>query len=142
LGAQLDPYVLGPLGLDSVSMAALQARALLDSGRFTERDFAAVAARHPKKDPNALLKEPYLLSPLRAHDLPPVTDCAAAVVLAVGDLARKVSKKPAWIRGIDQRLEAHSLGARDLAQSPSTVLAAKNAGVGKGKVDVAEIHAP
>jgi acetyl-CoA acetyltransferase len=34
------------------------------------------------------------------------------------------------------------LGLRDLADSPSTRTAGEKAGVGSGKVDVAELHAP
>src|SRR5580700_2455359 len=44
LGAQLDPYVVAPLGVDVRSLAALQARAMIDAGRCTERDMAAVVA--------------------------------------------------------------------------------------------------
>ena len=152
---QLDPYYVAPLWPDSVSLAALQARALLDTGRATERDFAEVAIRnrraaqgnphaHVKGDGNAdaLLGEPYLVAPLRRHDCPPITDGAVAIVLATGDAARKACKRPAWIRGIDHRIESHSLGLRDLTRSPSTTLAAERAGVGSRKVDLAEIHAP
>ncbi|MCA9565868.1 MAG: lipid-transfer protein, partial [Myxococcales bacterium] len=46
LTLQLDPYYLGPLWPDAHSVAALQARALLDSGKATESDFAEVAARN------------------------------------------------------------------------------------------------
>jgi acetyl-CoA acetyltransferase len=53
-----------------------------------------------------------------------------------------VCSRPAWIRGIDHRVEAHGLGVRDLTQSPSTALAAEGAGVAAGNVDVAELHAP
>ena len=153
--AQLDPYYLAPLGPDSVSVAALQARAFLESNAFTERDLAEVAAgnlRNAKTNPNAqikgdfepdeLLEAPYDVSPLRPHDCPPISDGAAAIVLAAGDLARKVCERPAWITGIDHRIEAHSLGARDLAKSPSAALAAAKAGVGDKPVDVAELHAP
>jgi len=42
---QTDPYTMAPLGADPVSLAGLQARALLDSGKATEADFAAAAAR-------------------------------------------------------------------------------------------------
>ena len=61
---------------------------------------------------------------------------------ASGDKARELTKNPAWIRGIDHRIEVAGLGQRDLTSSPSARLAAEKAGVGKGKVDVAEIHAP
>jgi acetyl-CoA acetyltransferase len=135
---QLDPYVLAPLWPDPISLAALQARAYLETTGKTERDLAEVAARTGHTD----LDAPYIVSPLRKHDCPPIADGAAAVVLAAGDLATKVCSRPAWIRGIDHRIETHSLGARDLTTSASAALAAQQAGVGEGKVDVAELHAP
>jgi len=150
---QLDPYYSAPLWPDAVSMAALQARAWLDAGH-TEEEMAEVAARSRKaamENPNAqvkrndavtdLLRAPYIVSPLRKHDCPPISDGAAAVVLAAGDLARDVCERPAWIRGIDHRIEPHGLGVRDLASSASTRLAGERAGV-SGDVDVAELHAP
>jgi acetyl-CoA acetyltransferase len=48
LTRQLDPITVGPLWADAVSLAALQARALIDAGKATEADFAAVAARSRK----------------------------------------------------------------------------------------------
>ncbi len=152
---QLDPYYVAPLWPDSVSLAALQARSLLESGKVTEKDLAAVAARsrvdalqnphaHLKGEPGVeeLLGEPYLVSPLHRHDCAPISDGAAAVVLAADDVARRVCERPAWIRGIDHRIESHALGVRDLTTSPSTRLAAERAGVDRGPVDVAELHAP
>jgi acetyl-CoA acetyltransferase len=155
LSLQLDPYHLAPLHPDAVSLAALQARALLDAGRATERGMAEVAARSRTRalgNPAAqlrgspavdeLLASPYLVAPLRRHDCPPISDGAAAVVLVAGDRARRACRRPAWIRGLDHRIEAHALGGRDLTRSPSTALASARAGVGAGPVDVAEIHAP
>lgn len=152
---QLDPYLVAPLWPDPTSLAALQARALLDAGRYTERDLAEVAARNRRSaadnpnaqvrrspDPEALLAEPYRVAPLRRHDCPPVSDGAAAIVLAAGDAARRLAKRPAWITGIDHRIEPQSLGVRDLTRSPSTERAAERAGVASGPVDVAELHAP
>jgi len=155
LALQLDPYYLAPLWPDPVSLAALQARALIDAGQATEADFAAIAARSRKDalaNPRAqvagdvpaetLLEDDYVVSPLRRHALPPITDGAAAIVLAAGDKATRWSERPAWITGFDHRMETHSLGARDLTSSPSTAKAADVAGVADGPVDVAEIHAP
>ena len=152
---QLDPYYMAPLWPDSVSVAALQARALLESNGHTERDLAEIAVRSRKNakrnskaqiagdfDVDALLAEDYLVSPLRKHDCPPISDGAAAIVLATDDLAKRVCERPAWIRGIDHRIESHALGARDLTTSPSTALAGEKAGVGDGPIDVAELHAP
>jgi acetyl-CoA acetyltransferase len=155
LTLQLDPYFVAPLGPDSISLAALQARAFLEASGASERDLAEVAARSRRAakanpmaqvagdfDVAALLAAPYLVAPLRKHDCPPISDGCVAVVLAAGDLARRAAKRPAWIRGIDHRIEAHALGVRDLTRSPSTAEAGRRAGVGRGRVDVAELHAP
>ena len=152
---QLDPYCVAPLWPDSVSVAALQARAMLDAGRCTERDMAEIAARSRRDaksnaaaqltgsaDADALLREPYVVSPLRKHDCPPISDGAAAIVLVADDLAKRVNKRPAWISGIGHRIEPHSLGVRDLTRSPSTTLAGERAGVADAPIDVAELHAP
>lgn len=155
LSRQLDPYYLGPLWVDPVSTAALQARLGLEAGVFTEAEMAevAVASRRQAEanpfaqlqgsaDVDALLGEPTVISPLRRHDCAPVTDGAAVLVLAAGDVARELSERPAWIRGIDHRIEAHALGVRDLTRSVSTEQAAAKAGVAGGPVDLAELHAP
>jgi acetyl-CoA acetyltransferase len=155
LSVQLDPYYMAPLWPDPTSLAALQAQALIDSGRATEADFAAIASRarrsalaNPKaqvsydRTPEELLAEDYEVAPLRRHTLPPLTDGAAAVVLAAGDRAYELCERPAFITGIDHRIETHAFGARDLTRSPSTKLAGEKAGVGQKKVDQAELHAP
>ena len=155
LALQLDPYLVAPLWPDAISIAALQARLLLESGRATEADLASVVAgsrRAALANPNAqlrgepaveaLLAEPCLVSPLRRHDCPPIGDGAAVAVLAAGDRARELCPRPAWIAGIDHRIEPHSLGARELTTSPSARLAAERAGAFAGPVDVAELHAP
>ena len=153
---EFDPYYLTPLGTDTWSLAALQARALIDSGKATERDFAEVVVRNranAKSNPFAqvkgdysvdeLLAADYVRNPLRRHDLPPTTDQAAAVILARGKRAYDLCERPAWITGIDHRIEAHLPTVRkDITTSVSPRLAAEAAGVGKSPIDVAEIHAP
>ena len=151
---QNDPYYLMPLWADHVSLAALQARALLDAGRATEADLAEVAARSRRAavgnpmaqvagevTAEAMAAEPYVVAPLRAGDCPPVSDAAAAMVLVAGDRAREVCERPAWIRGIDHRIEPHYPGLRDLTTSRSTRLAAEHVGVGDAPVEVAELSA-
>ncbi|MEY2403457.1 MAG: hypothetical protein QOD38_1008 [Acidimicrobiaceae bacterium] len=151
---QNDPYYLMPLWADHVSLAALQARALLDAGLAKESDLAEVAARarrNEQANPNAqvsgdvtadeLLSEPYLVAPLRPSDCPPVSDGAAAVILVAGERARDVCERPAWIRGIDHRVDPHYPGVRDLSTSASAALAAANAGVADAPIEVAELAA-
>ncbi|GLW61915.1 lipid-transfer protein [Actinomadura rubrobrunea] len=144
---QLDPYYLAPLGVDPVSLAALQARAYLDRAGVKEDDLRAVAARSRaagRANPYALhLPDPddegYEVAPLRPSDIAPVADGAAAIVLAAGDTARELCERPAWISGVDHRAEAHAPGARDLTRSESTRIAARKAGA--DRVEVAELHA-
>ncbi|SBT91125.1 Acetyl-CoA acetyltransferase [Streptomyces sp. DI166] len=148
LTRQLDPYYVAPLWPDSVALAALQAQALIDAHETDEPALAAVAARSRATDnPHAQLRGPvphgdYVVRPLRTGDCPPIGDGAAAVILAAGDRARELCERPAWIRGIDHRIEPHSLGVRDLTDSPSTRLAAEKAGAFERPVDTAELHAP
>ena len=164
LATQLDPYYMAPLWPDAVAIAALQARAMIDAGLCSEKDMAEVvrARRRGASSRTArgsgatgvstpaaivvgvdeLLAAPYVAAPLRSHDCAPNSDGAAAMVLAAGDLARRVCKRPAWIRGIDHRIEAHALGARDLTRSTSIELAAKKTGAAGARFDVAEIQAP
>ncbi|MFJ5550937.1 thiolase domain-containing protein [Streptomyces sp. NPDC093225] len=151
LTRQLDPYYVAPLWPDSVALAALQARALIDAGDTDEAALAAVAARSrtaaADANPHAQLRGElpmgdHEVAPLRTGDCPPVGDGAAAVILAAGDTARRLCARPAWIRGIDHRIEAHGLGLRDLTDSPSTRLAARRAGLFDRPVDTAELHAP
>jgi hypothetical protein len=111
LSIQLDPYSVAPLWPDARGLAGLQAQAMRDSGKFGEVPDAT---------------ETY------------VADGATAVVLAVGDRARALTQTPVWISGIDHRIEAPSLGVRDLASSESTRLAARSAGA--TDVDAAFLH--
>src|SRR4051794_27693350 len=115
LALQLDPYVVAPLWPDARSLAGLQAQAMRDSGRFEA-----------------------------VPDVPPteVADGATAVILATGDRARELAETPAWIRGIDHRIEAPALGVRDLTTSPSTHAAATHSGALEAKADHAFLHAP
>jgi hypothetical protein len=111
LAIQLDPYSVAPLWPDARSLAGLQAQAMRDSGRYDE-----------------------------VPDVTPtyVADGATAVVLAVGDRARELTDNPAWIRGIDHRIESPALGSRDLTVSASVTTAAQHAGV--DSVDAAWLH--
>jgi acetyl-CoA acetyltransferase len=156
LSQQLDPYYLAPLWVDTVSLAALQARLMLDQGLLTETGMAEVVARSranaAANNPHAqlagtvsvdeLLAQPEWVAPLRRHDCCPVSDGASAMVICTVARAHAMGVPFAVIRGIDHRIETHNLGARDLTRSVSTEQAAAAAGVGEGPVDVAELYAP
>jgi acetyl-CoA acetyltransferase len=155
MSQQLDPYYLAPLWVDTISLAAMQARQMLDKGDITERDMAEVVARSRKNalnNPHAqlsgdisaddVLAEDTYVSPLRKADICPVSDGASAMVIATVEKAKEWGKPYVVISGIDHCIETHNLGMRDLTDSVSTRKAAENAGMGNGKVDVAELYAP
>jgi acetyl-CoA acetyltransferase len=153
LSLQLEPYTLTPLWPDTVSLAGLQARAGIDAGLWDERAMAEVvdrsltdaekneyAIRKGGSSVEELLARPMYADPLRKHDCAPVTDGAAALVLAAGDQANEVCERPAWITGISHYVDPMSLGTRDLTRSPS----ARQAGAAADTtgVEVAELYAP
>ncbi|SFK02536.1 Acetyl-CoA acetyltransferase [Amycolatopsis sacchari] len=140
LSLQLDPYTVAPLWPDSISIAALQARMGLDAGLWSEKDLAEVAAQYRGSDASSLLDEPYLADPLRRHDVAPITDGAAVIILASAQRAKEFAERPALITGIEHRVDSPVLGARDLTRAPSAEAAARAAGA--DDVQVAELHAP
>jgi acetyl-CoA acetyltransferase len=156
MSLQLDPVTMTPLWPDAVSLAALQARVGLENGAWDERSMAEVsnrsltdaekneyAVRRGGSSVDELLARPVYADPLRKHDIAPVSDGAAAIVLAADERARDASALPAWITGIAHSIDPLHLGHRDLSSSPSAARAAAAAGLGEAAdVDVAELHAP
>ena len=153
LALQLEPYTMTPLWPDTVSLAGLQARAGLDAGLWDEKAMAEVAhrsltdaetneyaVRSGGSSVAELLARPVYADPLRKHDCAPVTDGAAAIVLAAGDRAREVRDRPAWLSGISHHVDPMSMGTRDLTRSPSA--ARSGAALDLDGVDLAELHAP
>ena len=154
LALQLDPYTMTPLWPDTVSLAALQARLGLDAGLWDETALAEVvnrsltdaekneyAVRAGGSSVEELLARPMFADPLRKHDCAPVTDGAAAIVLAAGDRAREANQRPAWISGLAHSSDGLHLGTRDLTTSGSAARAVEAAG-GTDGVQIAELHAP
>jgi len=139
---EMDPYYLAPIGADPLTFAALQARSVIGAGIADERSMAEVAVRSRGKGTvDELLQDDYVREPLRRHDVPPITDGAAAMVLATGERARQMVERPAYITGFDHRTECHNPSYRALDDSPSTRIAAEAAGLGSSPVEVAELQA-
>jgi acetyl-CoA C-acetyltransferase len=74
-----------------------------------------------------VMKSPMLAEPIKRLDTSPISDGACAIILATEEKARKMTKKPVWVRGVAHCTDAYRLGDRDLATSPALEAAAKKA---------------
>src|SRR6266568_2356447 len=121
--------------------------------------FALVGVKnhtHASKNPNAhfnkgatldqVLGSRMIASPLRLFMCSPITDGAAAVIVASEDRARALTDTPVWIRGTGQALDGFQLTSlhEDYAQWPALRRAAQAAygmaGIAPREVDLAEVH--
>jgi len=154
-----DPLVERALGLDAISSAALQARRYYTRFGVSEEQAALVSVKNhgnAKKNPLAMLPmditvedvmaSKMLASPLKKLDCSPVTDGAAAILLAAERNAKKLTTntKRVWLNGVGHCTDAYRLGDRDLSDTRALKKAAKKAyemaGVTPEDIDVAEVY--
>jgi acetyl-CoA C-acetyltransferase len=157
--AMFDPIYQRSLGIDATSSAALQARLYMKMSGATEEDFAKVSVKNHKNAKNNpvaqlpmditvadVLKSKKIAEPLKLLDCSPISDGAAAVILANEKGAKRFKKSPVWVKGTGHCSDAYTLGYRDLSRSPALADAAgrayKSAGVKNPlkDLDVAEIY--
>jgi len=111
--ASYDAFFRRPLGMSNQAGYGLFATSLLRDRGITEKDFAALAARNYRsaaQNPNAhrkksysseeILDSPMVYWPLRQLELGPVSRGGAALVLALEEKARELSRDPVWVTGI------------------------------------------
>ncbi len=149
-------------GLTFPGYYALYATAYLNEYGAKEEDLASVSVKnHHYASYNELaafqkrisvddvMKSRYVAWPLKLYDCSPITDGAAAVVLASGEAARKITDTPVWIRSIGYSSDTsnlskrpHFLGLR--AARKAAEEAYKKAGIDPSKpfkqLDLAEVH--
>jgi acetyl-CoA C-acetyltransferase len=135
-----DPIYHRPLGIEALGSSALQANAYMEKYHLTEEQFAAVSVKnHGNALKNPLAQLPMAITveevmgsrkiadPLKLLDCSPVSDGAAAVIIANETRALKAAKKPVWIKGMAHCSEAYFLGDRDLAEPIALKEAAQKA---------------
>jgi acetyl-CoA C-acetyltransferase len=156
--AIFDPLYIRPIGLDSINSSALQMRRYMAKYGITEEQCAKVSVKNHKnalKNPYAqiamdisvddVLDSRIISDPLKLYDCSPVSDAAAAVILAGGEKAKK-AKKPVWVKGVSYTADAYFLGDRDLADASALDKAALEAYEMAGiedplnDIDVAEVY--
>jgi len=104
-----------------------------------------VAHFHRKIGIEDVLKSPLIADPLRLLDCSPITDGAAAVILAPADLAKKYTDTPIYVKASAQASDTLGLAARrDICTLDATIQAAKRAyeqaKVEPKDIDFAEVH--
>jgi acetyl-CoA C-acetyltransferase len=156
--ASFDPIYMRPLGLDFLGAAALQAQRYMSVYKVTPEQCAKVVVKNKanaQNNPYAqepmtltisdVLNSEWLCEPIRALEVKPVSDGAAALILACEEKAYKITERPVWIKGIGNAYDTHYLGDRDLSKCDALVAAAKRAYAMAGitdpvkNIDVAEI---
>ncbi len=150
---QTDPYYLAPLWADRVSLAALQARVLLDKSIITKDSmFDAIqqAMTNAQNNQNSLvqsspsldqyLDSEFISSPLNKFDCSPISDGASAMIIGTKEFAENINRKFVCINSIHHNIETSNLGARDLTTSKSITSLAKLIQLDQIKLDFAELH--
>ncbi|HEU5322364.1 MAG TPA: 3-ketoacyl-CoA thiolase, partial [Methylomirabilota bacterium] len=159
MGTGVDREWEAAFGLTAPPCFALAAQRHMAEYGTTEEQLALVGVKnhtHAAKNPTAhfnrgatldqVLGSRMISSPLRLFMCSPITDGAAAVVLASEERARDLTDTPVWIRGTGQALDGFQLTSlpEDYAHWPALGRAAaaayRMAGVGPADVDVAEVH--
>lgn len=120
-----DPILERDFGLNTISMVALQATQQMHKYGCTLEHFAMVAVKNREnaaRNPWAHLRKPvtleevmespFLYWPLRRLDCCPRSDGACAVIFASGDKARRITRRPAWIRGMAAATDTYFIGDR------------------------------
>ncbi|MEB3757844.1 MAG: thiolase domain-containing protein [Desulfurococcales archaeon] len=149
-------------GLTFPGYYALYATRYLAEYGATEEDLCRVAVKnhyYASVNPKAQFQMPitvekcmksrYIAWPLKLFDCSPITDGAAAVVLASEEMAKKLTDSPVWIESIGVSSGTSNLSRRDdfLHLEAGTIAANrayKKAGLSRDDivkhVDVAEVH--
>ena len=135
-----DPIYQRLLGIEAVSSAALQAGVYMDRHGLSEEAMAGVSVKNHHQAMNNplahmpleitvedVMKSERLADPLKLLDCSPVSDGAAAVIIANEDMAQKARTKPVWIKGLAHCSDAYFLGDRDLADPRALKDAAQRA---------------
>jgi acetyl-CoA C-acetyltransferase len=159
MGTGVDREWEAAFGLTAPPCFALAAQRHMTQYGTTEEQLGLVGVKnhnHAAKNPNAhfgkgatleqVLCSKMIATPLRLFMCSPITDGAAAVLVASEERARALTTAPVWIRGTGQALDGFQLTSlhEDYAHWPAMKRAADAAyamaGIGSKDVDLAEVH--
>ncbi len=145
------------IGLTFTGLYALMARAHMAKYGTTREQMAMVSVNNHRNGVrndraqfryeitvDKVLSSPMIADPLTLLDCSPITDGAAAVILASEEIARKF-ENPIWVLSSSQASDSLALHDRQsLTEINATRVAVRNAfresGLGPGDIDLAEVH--
>lgn len=156
-----DPFWGREFAVGIMGFSAAYWRARMDVLGHTEEAAAMVSVKNRKnaiKNPYAHVKKEVTVDevmnsrplawPIKLLDVPPISDGAAAIVLASEKAAAKSTGRPAWIRGMGYFCEADNAPQRSMLVSEPLAVAARNvyraAGITnpRRQFDVVEVQEP
>ena len=156
-----DPFWGREFAVGIMGFSAAYWRARMDVLGHTEEAAAMVAVKnrrnaianpyaHMKKEVSVeeVLNSKPLCWLIKLLDVPPISDGAAAIVLATEKVAHKSTDRPAWIQGMAYYCEADNAPERSLMISEPLALAARavyrSAGITnpRRQFDVVEVQEP
>jgi acetyl-CoA C-acetyltransferase len=159
MGTGVDREWEASHGLTAPPFFALAAQHHMARYGTTEEQMAMVSVKnhtHATRNPYAhfqkgatleqVLCSRMIATPFRLFMCSPITDGAAAVIVASEERARDLTDKPVWIPGTGQAVDGFTLTSlpEDYSHWPAMKRAAQDAyrmaGIGPGDVNVAEVH--
>ena len=144
-------------GITAPSQYALLARRYLHETDATEEDLAQIAVKNhrnaaanpramfdQKVDVETVLESAPVAPPLKLYDCAPVSDGAAAVLVATPEIVADLGTEPVEVAGVGTAANTLAVAERDLTSVEGADVAAsrayEEAGVEAGDVDIAEVH--
>lgn len=158
IGKTGDVFWEYPFGITFPGYYALMARAHMKEFGTTREQLAMVAVKNHRNAINnpiahfrkeisidTVLTSKMISDPLTLYDCSPITDGAAAVVLASAEKAKKITDVPIWLCGLGAASDHHSiLNRRRLTGIDAVIYASREAyrmaKIEPKDVDVAEVH--
>jgi len=147
-----------PFGITMPAGYAMYARAHMAQYGTTEEQLAKIRVKNSSygaKNPKAnyrkeltlddILNSDVITSPLKKFDCCANADGASCIIIARGDIAKKVTKKPIWIVGVGAATDTMTMSGRTLLSGLKCTQEAarqayKMAGIGPEDINVAEVH--
>jgi acetyl-CoA C-acetyltransferase len=123
-----DNILERPLEPNLIWIFALEMRRYMETYGITKEEIARVSVKNKRNGldhPSThvaqeitvqdVLDSEVMVAPVNRLDISPASDGAAAIVMVAEDVARRVTDKPVWIKGIGWNLDTAYWTNRDLA---------------------------